>query len=530
MESKKSHQTLLKHTLVFSVFVLLAQVTGLVRDLYLARVFGVGGTLDIYYMAFKIPDFLNVFYSVFLGSVVFIPLLTKAKETPLPGGGINPPAWQGGENRVITVVSEVGSMVMVLVTVAAALLFVFMPQLSEFLAPTWTTEKLSLLTHLSRILLLAQFFFPVGILAGSIGMVYNRPFYMAVSGFVYNFFILLGAIILVPIFGIYGVVVSILFGALMFALIQIFPQEVRHIYSNFKFKFDFSDWVKFFKSNFSRFFAVLAYQLFGIFILYIASFAGEGGVSIFSISYNVYMAIFFVLGASLGTAAMPNIAKLHVTGNHTEQKENLNNALVYMFFIGIFFTMFAIAFSFDIIKILYYFSHLTFEKEMQISLEFMLLVLALPFFNLLEIIRKYLYSTNQIFLAGVMTVLLLVGVLLSSLYFNKIMMLEILPTLAFSILVSNILCFVFALFMLGKKDQLTSSYLLKNTYKSILISFLSFIIYIFSMPYLVNLSGNYLVELFARGIYLFVIFVAFVYIFNDKIGKSIVKQLTRFLW
>ena len=99
---------IIKTTFLFSIFVLLAQITGLVRDLYLARIFLVGPVLDVYYFAFKVPDFLNVFYSVFLGSVIFIPLLTKAYA-------------EGGDKEIIKQINNLGSLVLIFVISFGAL-------------------------------------------------------------------------------------------------------------------------------------------------------------------------------------------------------------------------------------------------------------------------------------------------------------------------------------------------------------------------------------------------------------------------
>jgi putative peptidoglycan lipid II flippase len=204
---------ILKHTLLFSSFVLLAQIFGLVRDLYLVKIFGVGQILDTYYLAFKIPDLMNVFYSVFLGSVIFIPLLTKVKTEYEKKGEV-------GSVGILKEVNKIGSLVLILVTFIAVLLFISMPYLSKLLAPTWDFEQLKLLTDISRTLLLAQFFFPVGILAGAIGMVHFKPLGSAIAGFTYNIFILIFSFLLAPVFGIYGVVYAVILSAFLFMCVQ----------------------------------------------------------------------------------------------------------------------------------------------------------------------------------------------------------------------------------------------------------------------------------------------------------------------
>lgn len=392
---------MLKNTLLFSLFVLLAQVFGLIRDLYLTRVFGVGEMLDIYFMAFKIPDFLNIFYSVFLGSVIFIPLLTKLK-------------YDGGEQAMQKKINSVGSLVLLSMTFVFIILQIFMPQLVNLLVPNWTGENKETLVSLSRILLFAQFLFPIGILGGAIGMIYNKPLGMAMSGFIYNVGILIGAVLLVPSFGVYGLAWAVIFGAILFTMVQVWNKKVWEFMVNFRTTFDLADWLVFIKENMGRLIAVFSYQMYGIIILSIAALSGAGGVSSFSIAYHIYLAAFFILGASFSTVLMPRISETYVKGDSALQKKNLRNSLLIIFLVSIAASLVLFFASVLIVKILYYFSNIPEATEIYIASLLSLLSLSLPLFNVLEVIRKYLYSTNQILFAGVQTVILVLGVVTST--------------------------------------------------------------------------------------------------------------------
>jgi putative peptidoglycan lipid II flippase len=431
---------MLRHTILFSLFVLLAQFFGLVRDLYLAKIFGVGEILDIYYMAFKIPDFLNVFYSVFLGSVIFIPLLTKLKH-------------EGGEETMQKKINSVGSLVLFSLTFIFIILEIFMPQLTKLLVPTWSEENRSILTDLSRILLFAQFLFPIGILGGSIGMVYGKPLGMAISGFIYNLGILLAAFLLVPIFGVYGLAWSVIFGALLFMLVQIWNIKPWQFIKSFRIKVNFSEWGNFIKENLGRLVAVFSYQLYGIIILSIAAFSGPGGVASFSIAYNLYLAAFFVLGASFSTVLMPSISDTHVKGDKVLQKKNLRKSLLIIFALSLIAGLVLFFASFYIVKILYFFSDISLEKEIYIASLLSLLAISFPFINILEVIRKYLYATSQIFFAGVQTVIMLLGVAISTYILNSLPM-AILISLILSINISMFLTTFISLFWLRIKDEI----------------------------------------------------------------------------
>ncbi len=460
---------ILKSTALFSIFVLLAQVLGLVRDLYLVRFFGVGPVLDTYYLAFKIPDFLNVFYSVFLGSVIFIPLLTKAKNKKHPqplfqkeGGSAQEHSETNNVSEIIKKVNSVGSLVLTLLIIFFFIIFVFMNFFVSLLVPTWTETQKELLVNLSRILLVAQLFFPIGIVAGAIGMMYERPLGMALSGFVYNLTILLFAIILVPIFGIYGLAYSVVIAAMCFMLVQVSNKYVWQIYKNFNYIINYSiilEWAEFIKENLGRFFAVAAFQFYGLLLLFIAGLAGTGAISSFSIAYNLYLAAFFVLGASFSTALMPKISEHFVKGESDSLKENLRKSIFYIFLISLAASIFLFFASNLIVKILYYYSNLTLEKEKYIATLLSLLAFSLPFFNVLEVIRKYLYATAQIFWAGSLTVFILLSTSILVYFFTfysfpLLPHLEILFSLIWAMNISIVLATILILFVLKLKRQI----------------------------------------------------------------------------
>ena len=77
ISSIESSFTVSKATIIIAVFTLLAKLIGLYRERLLATHIGVGTTLDIYYAAFRIPDF--IFNLLILGtlSVAFIPVFSN---------------------------------------------------------------------------------------------------------------------------------------------------------------------------------------------------------------------------------------------------------------------------------------------------------------------------------------------------------------------------------------------------------------------------------------------------------------------
>lgn len=509
----------IKSTLLFSGFVFIAQIIGLVRDLYLVRFFGLGSILDTYYLAFKIPDLMNVFYSVFLGSVIFIPLLTKTLH-------------ENGESGLQREVNKVGSLVFALVATVAVILFLIMPYLAQLLAPTWQQDQLDLLIFISRVLLLAQLFFPIGILAGAIGMVQDKPFGMAISGAVYNIFILLGAFFLTPYFGIYGVVYGVILGAVFFALVQIFPKKVRGHFAAFSFQIEFLEWWQFVKQNLGRFFTVLLNQTFYIVILSFAAASGTGGVTIFNNAFNIYMAIFFIMGASFSTALIPHNSKLHVEGKHEELKNSLHTSIIYMFSVSVFFALFCVIFSRNIIEILYYFSNLSQIEISQMANVFIVLAMCLPLLNLSEILRKYMYASDLIKYSVVNVASFLLFLVLFNNFFLYLNIANLLA-LSWAFFFGNISALVLTLLLLSYLGRLSLIFVLKNIYKSLLVFIFTFFAYLFTYLYIykfiTDISFHYFFILILSGVYLFIIYIFFMFLFNDQISKSLWKKIVSYV-
>ena len=61
---------------VLAGFSVLSQVLGLLRDRTFAHLFGAGPTLDAYFAAFRIPDLLFAFLTLFVSTFALIPLLS----------------------------------------------------------------------------------------------------------------------------------------------------------------------------------------------------------------------------------------------------------------------------------------------------------------------------------------------------------------------------------------------------------------------------------------------------------------------
>ena len=71
---------LFKSTAVVSSMTLISRILGFVRDMLIARIFGVDMATDAFFVAFKIPNFLRRLFAEGAFAHAFVPILTDYKE------------------------------------------------------------------------------------------------------------------------------------------------------------------------------------------------------------------------------------------------------------------------------------------------------------------------------------------------------------------------------------------------------------------------------------------------------------------
>lgn len=73
--------SIFKSAAVISAMTLLSRITGLIRDILIARFFGVSGDTDAYYVAFRLPNLLRRLFAEGAFQQAFVPMLADAKST-----------------------------------------------------------------------------------------------------------------------------------------------------------------------------------------------------------------------------------------------------------------------------------------------------------------------------------------------------------------------------------------------------------------------------------------------------------------
>lgn len=282
-------------TLLLAVAQLSSRVLGLVRDRLLATGFGATGDLDVYYAAFRIPDFLfNVLIAGAISSA-FIPVFAgylaqrQKKEADLVG------------SNILTIA------VLVLVVVAA-LTWLFAPQIMPLITPGFTQAQLHQVVMLTRIMLLSPIFFGMSGIFGSILNSHHRFVAYSVAPLCYNVGIIIGALV-APRYGLAWLAVGVVVGAFLQMLVQ--------LGGVLRTGFRFRPGISLQNPGVRRVFILMVPATVGLAIVQvnwllvtvIATTLRPGSLSQFMLGSSLAMLPVGVVGASFATAVFPILAK-----------------------------------------------------------------------------------------------------------------------------------------------------------------------------------------------------------------------------
>jgi len=299
---------------------LLSQILGLVRDRLLAAHLGAGGALDVYYAAFRVPDFLYASIASFVAVTVLIPFLLERLEK-----GDDLAQARQFINMVFTVFA--GAMALTVVVC-----YVLMPYLASFVVPGFSGPAQEEFITLSRILLLSPFLLGISNLFGAVTQSLRRFFVFAAGPVLYNVGILIGIVFLMPRYGLSGVVWGVILGALFHVAIQLpvllsggfVPRITRSIV--------WSDIGHVMGLSLPRTLALSAGNFSMIILVGIASQITTGSIAVFTLALNLQSIPLAIIGMSYSVAAFPTLAKLWTKGNHEEFLDHIIVAMRHIMF------------------------------------------------------------------------------------------------------------------------------------------------------------------------------------------------------
>jgi putative peptidoglycan lipid II flippase len=296
-----------------------SQILALVRDRLLASTFGAGSELDLYYVAFRLPDLLYVSLASFVSVTVLIPFIIERFQ----GDDLEP------VRRFLNSVLTAFFLVMVPV---AVILYFLTPTLAPYLAPGFSEVALRQLVVLIRILLLSPILLGLSNLLGAVTQATQRFFLYALSPILYNVGIIAGVIFFYPLWGLAGLAWGVVLGAVFHVAIQVPGLVHLRLVPRLTGDLTWSDLRRVVLVSLPRTLTLSAHQLSLLVLVSLASFMGAGSVAIFNFALNLHSVPLSIIGVSYSVAAFPLLAKLFSNGERERFVEQVTIALRHILF------------------------------------------------------------------------------------------------------------------------------------------------------------------------------------------------------
>lgn len=291
--------SIISAALVIMVMVFASRVLGLIRDRMLAARFS-PDELGVYFAAFRLPNL--VFEILVMGAIsaAFIPVFTNYLS-------------EKGKDQACQLASSVINIGLIIFGLLAIPIFIFSPQICRFIAPGFDKNQLAQMVTFTRIMLLAQVFpLIIGNFLTGILQSFKHFLIPSLAPVVYNLGIILGIFLLTPFLGLYGPVLGVVLGAILFMVIQI-PLTHSLGYHHF-WIFNFSDpgVREVGKLMLPRTFGLAISQIDTTVDLILSTLLGARMVTIFNFAQHLQQLPIGLFGATIAQAALPTMAEVKV--------------------------------------------------------------------------------------------------------------------------------------------------------------------------------------------------------------------------
>jgi len=303
---------------VLALFTIGSQLLALIRDRLLAHQFGAGIELDLYYTAFRIPDFLYVLFASTLSVYVLIPFVAERIT-----GNDTRPARE--------LLSQVFSLFLFVYIALAGVVILFAPLFVPILFPGFETQSETLVS-LIRILMLQPLLLGMSSLLGVITQFGHRFALYAVSPLLYNIGIIIGVMFFYPHLGMSGLAWGVVLGALGHLLVQLPFIKSHELAPRILTHFDWKSIREVLRISIPRAITLSLHQFVLLGLVGFASIMTIGSVSVFQFAFNLQSVPLAIIGVSYSVAAFPLLAQLYAEKKFEDFGRSLMNALRHILF------------------------------------------------------------------------------------------------------------------------------------------------------------------------------------------------------
>ena len=317
-EQKKDHG-LLRSSGVVSFFTMLSRFLGLARDVVFARVIGAEALADVFFVAFKIPNFFRRLFAEGAFAQAFVPILGEYRE-------------KGSVAAVRELVSRVAGNLGLTLIFITLVIVVASPLMAAVFAPSWYMDnpsKFAATSEMLRITFPYLLFISMTGLAGAVLNSYDRFAVPAFTPLLLNVTLIFAALIGAPLFD--QPAYALAWGVLFAGIIQ-FIFQLPFLRSIHMLPMPRVDWQH---SGVKKVLALMAPAIFGVSVSQInllldtvlATFLPTGSVSWLYYSDRLSELPLGVFGIAIATVILPNLSRHHIAQSNQAFSQTLDWAL-----------------------------------------------------------------------------------------------------------------------------------------------------------------------------------------------------------
>jgi len=327
-------------SLILAASYLFSAMLGLFRDHLLANKLGAGNELDVYYAAFTVPDFITLILVFGAISAAMIPIFSayhaKSKDE----------AWE--------YVSALLNTFLIFLIIICIFLIIITPFLISLTAPGFSGAKRDAVIMLMRIMFLSPIILGISNMISGILQVFHRFLVTALAPIFYNIGIIIGILFFLPRFGLVGLTMGVILGAVFHLIIQLpaffhsgfkykrtkalnelsaRPSTKNKIFSALVFNFRHPGVIKTFKLMAPRSMGLGAGQFNTIVTTAIASTLVAGSISVFNLAINLSSFLVNTVAVSISTAVFPAMTLAHANQDKKDFERKFSRSFLQVVFL-----------------------------------------------------------------------------------------------------------------------------------------------------------------------------------------------------
>jgi putative peptidoglycan lipid II flippase len=374
--------TIARAGIVVSGAYLASRLLGYLRVVVIGTTFGAGRELDAFFAAFRIPDL--IFQLVAAGAVAsaLVPIVSGLLATD-------------ESSRAWRIVSTVANLMLVALTLLAALAWLFAPTIVPAITPGFDPDQLARTIDLTRIMLLGPILLGLGAVATAALNGSRRFGASAIAPVVYNLAIIGAAVLLGPSLGVTGLAIGVVAGSAGHLLIQLPP--LRRVGFRWRPVVDLSDVDarQTFVLMAPRAVGLGATQLIFVVLTSIASSVGPGAISAYTIAFSLLQIPIGVIGMPLGIVLFPSLSGELALGRRGTYLALIGQALRVLVFVMLPIAALGMVLSGQIVELLLGYGRFDAAAVTETAATLTFFLVGLPAHGVIDVLARSFYARKD---------------------------------------------------------------------------------------------------------------------------------------